>query len=119
MKFTKSSNGVKYLRSQNYEPNTTMTKGFDIANTENSEKALLRVENHVYLKLISQRFVFPKGESSNSRVHGKTAGLSPSCEYFYPLNYVLWRTLIMREEGYATDSDGQALNKNSLYSSKW
>ena len=62
MTFTKSSDRVKYLRSQNFtELNDAMQKGFDIANTANSESTT-PVENHLAkVKFTAVRI--PKGES--------------------------------------------------------
>ena len=62
MTFTKSSDRVKYLRSQNFTIlDDAMNKGFDIANTNNSESAT-PVENQLAkVKFTAVRI--PKGES--------------------------------------------------------
>ena len=62
MTFTKSSDRVKYIRSQNFtELNDAMQKGFDIANTANSESTT-PVENQLAkVKFTAVRI--PKGES--------------------------------------------------------
>ena len=110
MKFTKSSNGVKYLRSQNFTNlNDAMTKGFDIANTENSESST-PVENRL-AKVNFTAVRIPKGESVTveyTRKDGK--------DYLLPENTFTRSTMFVKDADYAkkdtfTDSDGQALNK--------
>lgn len=113
MKFTKSSNGVKYLRSQNFTNlNDAMTKGFDIANTENSEssESSTPVENRL-AKVNFTAVRIPKGESVTveyTRKDGK--------DYLLPENTFTRSTMFVKDADYAkkdtfTDSDGQALNK--------
>ena len=110
MKFIKSSNGVKYLRSQNFTNlNDAMTKGFDIANTENSESST-PVENRL-AKVNFTAVRIPKGESVTveyTRKDGK--------DYLLPGNTFTRSTMFVKDADYAkkdtfTDSDGQALNK--------
>ena len=110
MKFIKSSNGVKYLRSQNFTNlNDAMTKGFDIANTENSESST-PVENRL-AKVNFTAVRIPKGESVTveyTRKDGK--------DYLLPENTFTRSTMFVKDADYAkkdtfTDSDGQALNK--------
>ena len=110
MKFTKSSNGVKYLRSQNFTNlNDAMTKGFDIANTENSESST-PVENRL-AKVNFTAVRIPKGESVTveyTRKDGK--------DYLLPENTFIRSTMFVKDADYTkkdtfTDSDGQALNK--------
>ena len=110
MKFTKSSDGVKYLRSQNFTNlNDAMTKGFDIANTANSESST-PVENRL-AKVNFTAVRIPKGESVTveyTRKDGK--------DYLLPENTFTRSTMFVKDADYAkkdtfTDSDGQALNK--------
>ena len=110
MTFTKSSNNVKYLRSQNFTNlNDAMTKGFDIANTENSESST-PVENRL-AKVNFTAVRIPKGESVTveyTRKDGK--------DYLLPENTFTRSTMFVKDADYAkkdtfTDSDGQALNK--------
>ena len=110
MKFTKSSDGVKYLRSQNFTNlNDAMTKGFDIANTENSESST-PVENRL-AKVNFTAVRIPKGESVTveyTRKDGK--------DYLLPENTFTRSTMFVKDADYVkkdtfTDSDGQALNK--------
>ena len=110
MKFTKSSDGVKYLRSQNFTNlNDAMTKGFDIANTANSESST-PVENRL-AKVNFTAVRIPKGESVTveyTRKDGK--------DYLLPENTFTRSTMFVKGADYAkkdtfTDSDGQALNK--------
>ena len=110
MTFTKSSNSVKYLRSQNFTNlNDAMTKGFDIANTENSESST-PVENRL-AKVNFTAVRIPKGESVTveyTRKDGK--------DYLLPENTFTRSTMFVKDADYAkkdtfTDSDGQALNK--------
>ena len=110
MTFTKSSNNVKYLRSQNFSTlDDAMHQGFDIANTANSESST-PVEN----KLAKVNFTavrIPKGESVTveyTRKDGK--------DYLLPENTFTRSTMFVKDSDYAkkdtfTDSDGQALNK--------
>ena len=110
MKFTKSSDSVKYLRSQNFTNlNDAMTKGFDIANTANSESST-PVENRL-AKVNFTAVRIPKGESVTveyTRKDGK--------DYLLPENSWTRSTMFVKDSDYAkkdtfTDSDGQALNK--------
>ena len=110
MKFTKSSDGVKYLRSQNFTNlNDAMTKGFDIANTANSESST-PVENRL-AKVNFTAVRIPKGESVTveyTRKDGK--------DYLLPENTFTRSTMFVKDADYAkkdtfTDSDAQALNK--------
>ena len=110
MTFTKSSNNVKYLRSQNFSTlDDAMTKGFDIANTENSESST-PVENRL-AKVNFTAVRIPKGESVTveyTRKDGK--------DYLLPENTFTRSTMFVKDADYAkkdtfTDSDGQALNK--------
>ena len=110
MTFTKSSNNVKYLRSQNFSTlDDAMHQGFDIANTANSESST-PVEN----KLAKVNFTavrIPKGESVTveyTRKDGK--------DYLLPENTFACSTMFVKDSDYAkkdtfTDSDEQALNK--------
>ena len=110
MTFTKSSNNVKYLRSQNFSTlDDAMHQGFDIANSANSESST-PVEN----KLAKVNFTavrIPKGESVTveyTRKDGK--------DYLLPENTWTRSTMFVKDSDYAkkdtfTDSDGQALNK--------
>lgn len=109
LKFTTSSNNVKYLRSQNFTNlNDAMTKGFDIANDANSESST-PVENQLAkVKFTAVRI--PKGESVTveyTRKDGK--------DYLSAHDFVR-STMLVSDGDYAkkdtfTKADGQALNK--------
>ena len=111
MTFTKSSNNVKYLRSQNFSTlDDAMHQGFDIANTANSESST-PVEN----KLAKVNFTavrIPKGESVTveyTRKDGKD--YLPSDQLSYLRNTMFVKDSDYTKKDTFTKEDSQALNK--------
>ena len=111
MTFTKSSNSVKYLRSQNFSTlDDAMHQGFDIANSANSESST-PVENRL-AKVNFTAVRIPKGESVTveyTRKDGKDYLPNDRLSY-------LRSTMFVRDSDYAkkdtfTTEDSQALNK--------
>ena len=109
MQFTKSSDRVKYLNSQNFTTlNDAMTKGFDIANSANSESAH-PVENQLAkVKFTAVRI--PKGESVTVEYTRKDG------QDYLSANARVRSTMFVSDGDYAkkdtfTPEDGQALNK--------
>ena len=109
MQFTKSSDRVKYLNSQNFTTlNDAMTKGFDIANSANSESA-----NPVENQLAKVKFTavrIPKGESVTVEYTRKDG------QDYLSANARVRSTMFVSDGDYAkkdtfTPEDGQALNK--------
>ena len=111
LKFTTSSNNVKYMRSQNFTTlNDAMTQGFDIANSANSESPT-PVENQL-AKVQFTAVRIPKGESVTveyTRKDGKD---------YLPNDWLssLRSTMFVTDADYNkkdtfTKADGQALNK--------
>ena len=109
MQFTKSSDRVKYLNSQNFTTlNDAMTKGFDISNSANSESA-----NPVENQLAKVKFTavrIPKGESVTVEYTRKDG------QDYLSANARVRSTMFVSDGDYAkkdtfTPEDGQALNK--------
>ena len=111
MTFTKSSNSVKYLRSQNFSTlEDAMHQGFDIANSANSESST-PVENRL-AKVNFTAVRIPKGESVTveyTRKDGKD--YLPSDQLSYLRNTMFVKDSDYTKKDTFTKEDSQALNK--------